>query len=309
MHNLNLHNCEICPRTCGVNRIAGQRGVCGASATVEVARAALHHWEEPSVSGSRGSGAIFFAHCALRCVFCQNREISRQNGQGIAVSMENLAKIMLDLQTQGAHNVNLVSGAHYVPQIVQAIALARKAGLSVPVVYNSSGYESVETLAQLDGYIDIYLPDFKYFSNYYAERYSGAIDYPDVAKQAIATMVAQTGAPKFDEQGLLQRGTVIRHLLLPTLAGDTAQVLRYIGEHWADAVLVSLMRQYTPFGVATYPEINRTIAEEEYAEAVAMFTAYGLEGYLQEGEAIGESFIPSFHGEGVMNFKIERKTT
>lgn len=294
-----LSHCTICPRACGVNRTAGQRGRCGADARVFVARAALHHWEEPPISGSRGSGAVFFSHCALGCVFCQNREISRGADTGREVSVERLVEVFLSLAEQGAHNLNLVTGSHYAPQLEQALRLAGAQGFDLPVVWNSSGYESVETLRRLEGLVDIYLPDYKYYSGYYASLYSHAEDYPETARDAIDEMVRQIGSPSLDSEGLMRRGVIIRHLMLPGLAGDTAQVLRSIAERWSDRVLVSLMRQYTPFSMGAYPELDRRITDEEYAEAVETLQSLGLSGFTQEREAVSESFIPAFNGEGV----------
>lgn len=293
-------HCTLCPRGCGVDRTSGARGFCGASDVVCVGRAALHAWEEPPLSGERGSGTVFFTHCTLGCVFCQNRTISRREAQGKPVTQERLAGIFLELQTQGAHNINLVTASHYAPTVRAALQQARAKGLYIPIVYNCGGYETVETLRMLNGLIDIYLPDFKYYSSYYAGMYSGAPDYPDFAKEAIAEMVRQTGAPQFDQTGMMTRGTIVRHLMLPGLAGDTAQVLRYLAEHFGDRILVSLMRQYTPFGMAErYPELDRKITDEEYEQAVTLFSELGLAGFLQDKESISESFIPSFEGQGV----------
>ncbi len=259
----------------------------------------LHAWEEPPISGTRGSGTVFFSHCTLGCVFCQNRQISRREAEGIAISSERLAEIFLELQENGAHNINLVTAAHYTPHIGRAIRIARDAGLQIPLLLNSGGYESLDTVAMWDGLIDIYLPDFKYYSSYYAQKYSGAADYFEVADAAIEMMVSQTGMPQYTADGMLKKGTVIRHLMLPGLLGDTKQVLRHIAERWGDRVLVSLMRQYTPFAMDAFPEINRRITEEEYMEAVEYFSFLRLTGFLQEEEAAQESFIPSFRGEGV----------
>lgn len=293
-------HCTLCPRGCGVDRTSGARGFCGASDVVYVGCAALHAWEEPPLSGERGSGTVFFTHCTLGCVFCQNRTISRREAQGKPVTQERLTEIFLGLQTQGAHNINLVTASHYAPTVRAALQQARAQGLHIPVVYNCGGYETVETLRMLDGLIDIYLPDFKYYSSYYAGMYSGASDYPDFAKEAIAEMVRQTGAPQFDQTGMMTRGTIVRHLMLPGLAGDTAQVLRYLAEHFGDQILVSLMRQYTPFGMAErYPELDRKITDEEYEQAITLFSELGLAGFLQDKESISESFIPSFEGQGV----------
>lgn len=294
-----LKHCMLCPRGCGADRAHGERGFCGADGTVRAARAALHAWEEPPISGTRGSGAVFFSHCALGCVFCQNRQISRREESGKPVSIRRLAEIFLELEAQGAHNVNLVTGSHYAPQIERALRLAKENGLSLPIVWNSGGYETVEALRRLEGLIDVYLPDYKYYSSYYADRYSRAADYPETALEAIGEMVRQTGEPVYSPDGLLKRGVIIRHLMLPGLGGDTAQVLRAIAERWGDRVLVSLLRQYTPFGMSAFPELDRRVSDEEYAEAVEQFQQLGLSGFLQDGEAIGESFIPAFHGEGI----------
>lgn len=293
-----LKKCKLCPRECGADRTR-TRGLCGANDQIEAARASLHLWEEPPISGTNGSGTVFFSHCSLGCVFCQNRQISRRDGVGKALSTEDLAQTFLSLEKQGAHNINLVTGAHYVPQIIQALSLARRSGLQIPIVYNSSGYERVETLRMLEGYIDLYLPDYKYYSSYYAARYSHAEDYRDIAVAAITEMVRQTGIPQFDGSGLLTRGTIIRHLMLPGLGSDTAQVLRDIASRFGDTVLVSLMRQYTPFDMQDWPELNRTITEEEYADACEQFRSLGLGGFFQQSDSISESFIPAFDGSGL----------
>ena len=293
-----VKNCRLCPRACGADRTK-TRGLCGASDRIEAARASLHLWEEPPISGTRGSGTVFFSHCSLGCVFCQNRQISRRDAAGREITIPALASTFLSLQKQGAHNINLVTGAHYVPQIIEALRLARGQGLSIPIVYNSSGYECVETLRLLEGWIDIYLPDYKYYSSYYAARYSHAADYRETAVQAITEMVRQTGAPQYGGDGLLRRGTVIRHLMLPGLAGDTAQVLRDIAARFGGAALVSLMRQYTPFGMQDWPELDRRITDEEYDDACELFRALGLGGFFQQAEAVSESFIPAFDGTGL----------
>ena len=293
-----LKKCKLCPRECGADRTR-TRGLCGANDQIEAARASLHLWEEPPISGTNGSGTVFFSHCSLGCVFCQNRQISRRDGVGKALSTEDLAQTFLSLEKQGAHNINLVTGAHYVPQIIQALSLARRSGLQIPIVYNSSGYERVETLRMLEGYIDLYLPDYKYYSSYYAARYSHTEDYREIAVAAITEMVRQTGIPQFDGSGLLTRGTIIRHLMLPGLGSDTAQVLRDIASRFGDTVLVSLMRQYTPFDMQDWPELNRTITEEEYADACEQFRSLGLGGFFQQSDSISESFIPAFDGSGL----------
>ena len=293
-----MKSCRLCPRACGADRTYA-RGVCGANDRIEAVRASLHMWEEPPISGTRGSGTVFFSHCSLGCVFCQNRQISRREAAGKEISTQTLAQAFLSLERQGAHNINLVTGAHYVPQIIEALAIAKGQGLSIPIVYNSSGYESLDTLHLLDGWIDIYLPDYKYYSSYYAARYSHAADYREIAVGAISEMVRQTGVPQYDSDGLLARGTVIRHLMLPGLAGDTAQVLRDIAARFKDTALVSLMRQYTPFDMQDWPELDRTITDAAYAEACALFKNLGLGGFFQQSEAVSESFIPVFDGTGL----------
>ena len=293
-----LKHCRLCPRACGANRTR-TRGLCGANDRIEAARASLHMWEEPPISGTHGSGTVFFSHCSLGCVYCQNRQISRREAAGQEITIAGLARTFLSLEQQGAHNINLVTGAHYAPHIIEALQLARKKGLSVPVVYNSSGYETIETLQLLDGWIDLYLPDYKYYSSYYADRYSHAADYRETAVTAITAMVRQTGAPQYNADGMLTRGTVIRHLMLPGLGGDTAQVLRDIAVRFGDTVLVSLMRQYTPFDMQDWPELDRTITAAEYADACALFCELGLGGFFQQDESISESFIPAFDGTGL----------
>lgn len=302
-------SCMLCPRHCGADRTGGQTGYCGADDRVRLGRAALHPWEEPCLSGTRGAGTVFFCHCSLRCVFCQNTVISGSEAaqSGIPVTVSELADTFLSLQDQGAHNIDLVTPTHYAPSIAEAIALARTRGLTIPAVWNSSGYESVETLRRLDGLIDIYLPDFKYYSTYYAERYSAAPDYFDAACAAIDEMVRQTGSPIFDSDGILQRGTILRHLMLPGLTGDTEQLLRCAARRWGGQILFSLMRQFTPLpGLTAFPELNRKISDTEYAEACETMQMLGLNGWTQDSESIGESFIPVFDGTGVCRHRETR---
>lgn len=293
------NKCTLCSKECKVNRTNGQIGFCGASDKMEVGRAALHHWEEPSISGKNGSGTVFFAHCTLGCVYCQNRSISRRHSKSVIVDENRLAEIFLELQQKNAHNINLVTATHYTFGVCKAIDLAKQKGLCIPVLLNCGGYEKTETIKLFNKKIDIYLPDFKYYSSYYSEKYSNAVDYLETCEKAIDEMVKQTGKPNFNKDGILQKGTVIRHLMLPNMLSDTKQVLRRIAENWGDNVLVSLMRQYTPFDMANFPELNRKITDEEYNEAIEYFEMLGLSGYLQESEAATESFIPAFNGEGV----------
>jgi len=281
---------------CGVNRLAGEVGACGAAAELRIGRAALHSWDEPVISGQNGSGTVFFSHCNLDCVFCQNQMISH-GGQGRSTSVPELAGHFLRLQAEGAHNVNLVTAGHYLPHVAAALRLAKKQGLTLPVVYNCGGYERMESLRRLDGLVDVYLPDLKYVSPYWSGLYSGAADYFDYASTAVDEMLRQVGGLEVSG-GLMRRGVIVRHLMLPGLLGDTKAVLRYIAAHWRERVYVSLMRQYTPVAkLPRFPDLNRTVTDEEYAEAVAELADLGISmGFLQDGEAIGESFIPEFWG-------------
>lgn len=295
-----LMDCRLCPRECGVNRLAGQRGFCGVDARLKVARAALHMWEEPCISGEEGSGTVFFSGCSLGCVYCQNAAISCGQG-GKIITTKRLAEIFLELQEQGANNINLVTGAHYVLQIAAAIRLARHRGLTLPIVYNSSGYEKAASLKLLEGLIDIYLPDFKYMDSALASRYSHAADYSVVAKTALAEMVRQVGGCTFDDRGIMRRGVIVRQLLLPAYGADAKKIIKYIYETYGDMVYLSLMNQYTPLGVMqSDPVLSRRVTAAEYDEVVDYAIALGVEnGFIQEGDTAQESFIPQFDNEGV----------
>ena len=288
--------CTLCPRNCGVERTAESgAGVCRMGTQPKIARAALHMWEEPCISGTWGSGAVFFSGCGLRCVFCQNEAISQQ-GEGKIVTTERLAEIFRELEAQGAHNINPVTAAHFVPAVLEALSLYRP---NIPIVYNSSGYESIETLRMLSGVVDIYLPDYKYIDPNMAAMLSGARDYPDVAFAAIAEMIRQTGAPVYDENGMMQRGTLIRHLVLPGLTGDSMKILTRIRDEFP-GIPVSLMGQYTPCGRAlSIPGMDRKIKKKEYARVLAHMEAIGLDGYRQELGSADGAFIPSFDETGV----------
>ncbi|MEI3406842.1 MAG: radical SAM protein [Christensenellales bacterium] len=288
--------CTLCPRNCGAERTAESgAGVCRMGTQPKIARAALHMWEEPCISGARGSGAVFFSGCGLRCVFCQNEAISQQ-GEGKIVTPARLAEIFRELEAQSAHNINLVTAAHFVPAVLEALSLYRP---NIPIVYNSSGYESIETLRMLSGVVDIYLPDYKYIDPNMAAMLSGARDYPDVAFAAIAEMIRQTGAPVYDENGMMQRGTLIRHLVLPGLTGDSMKILTRIRDEFP-GIPVSLMGQYTPCGRAlSMPGVDRKIKKKEYARVLAHMEAIGLDGYRQELGSADGAFIPSFDETGV----------
>ena len=295
-----LKECRLCPRNCGVDRTRGEHGFCGAEATVRVGRAALHMWEEPCISGESGSGTVFFSYCTLRCVYCQNAQISQKH-IGKEISIERLAEIFSELQAQGANNINLVTPTHYLPQIMTAIDLAKKNGLKLPIVYNTGGYEKAETIQMLDGYVDIYLPDFKYYSNDTAKRYSNAPNYVEVAKSALEEMVRQIGKPQFDDNGIMKRGVIVRHLILPGCYRESEKLLDYLYRQYGDDIYISLMNQYTPFADAKkYPELNRKIPQEQYDRLVDYAVALGIEnGFIQEEETADESFIPNFDGQGV----------
>lgn len=296
-----MSDCALCPRRCHADRLAGRTGYCRETAELVVARAALHMWEEECISGKSGSGAVFFSGCNLGCIFCQNYNISQAKA-GKVISLGRLSEIFLELQGQGADNINLVTPTHYVPQIIEALDLARGKGLNLPIVYNTSGYERIETLRMLRGYVDIYLPDFKYMDQRLAEEYSYAPDYPAYAKQALEEMVFQTGELLMDEEaGLLKKGVVVRHLVLPGQVRNSKEVIRYLYETYGNRILISIMNQYTPMPhTGKHPLLGRKVTKREYDKVVDYALEIGVEcGYIQEGEAALESFIPEFDGEGV----------
>lgn len=290
--------CTACPRRCKVERTenAPSKGFCKMPYNAVVARAALHLWEEPPISGKNGSGAIFFSGCSLRCVFCQNREISRDNF-GKPVSKARLIEMMQSLEQQGAHNINLVNPTHFVPFLAEVLRAYKP---KIPVVYNSGGYDSVESLQMLDGLVDIYLPDFKYIDPATAKRFSAAENYPEIAKQAIVEMRRQT-KDRFDENGLMQSGLIVRHLVLPGHAKESVEILKWLSQHLPHDTYISLMSQYTPCG-RTYPfhELNRRLTSAEYGKAVDAFWDFGFQnGFMQEKSAATVDFIPQFDLTGV----------
>ena len=328
--------CNLCPRLCTVERGAGQRGYCGITEEVTVARVAPHFWEEPCISGQKGSGTVFFSGCNLRCVYCQNHKIAAGMA-GQRMTTEELVAAILSLRDRGCHNINLVTPSHYVPQIREALLQSK---LDIPVVYNTSSYECVQTLRQMEGLVDIYLADLKYLDNGLARKYSHAADYPETAKAAIAEMVRQVGgieyecmpesvdldevaecgenrdprtvaraagagtgreiyvrnATEYPDGALMKRGVIVRHLLLPGQTEEAKRVLRYLYETYGDTIAVSILNQYTPLPhVAAYPELNRKVTDEEYEEVVDYALELGIgHGFLQEGQAASESFIPNF---------------
>lgn len=296
-----FEHCTLCPRNCGANRTLGQAGYCGQTVSLFAARASLHMWEEPCISGEKGSGTVFFSGCPLRCVYCQNYNIAL--GQtGKEISVDRLSEIFLELQQKGANNINLVTPTHFVPLIITALKTAKNNGLKLPIVYNTSGYEKIETLKLLEGMVDIYLPDLKYHSADLSRRYSNAPDYFEVAKEALVEMYRQVGTPVIDPQsGMLKKGMVVRHLVLPGQVADSKRVIKHLFERFGHNIYISIMNQYTPVTTdERFPELHRTITQEEYDEVVDYAILLGVEnGFIQEGETFTESFIPFFDCEGI----------
>ena len=295
---MDVSNCKICPRGCGVRRDRGQTGLCGMTDTLRVAMAMLHQWEEPVISGTKGSGAVFFSGCNLRCAFCQKAPIS-QEGRGQNVTQAQLRQIFEKLIAQGAENIDLITATHFVPQILPAL----EPKLPVPVAYNCGGYESVETLERLEGKVDIYLPDFKYADNRLAWQLSRAGDYFQVATAAIREMFRQVGPPVI-EDGKLKRGVMVRHLILPGCVDNSLRVLDWLGEHFAPGeILVSLMRQYTPMGpAASTPPFDRMVTDEEYDAVLSWMYLNDLEGFTQEQAAAGADCIPHWDEWNLLDF-------
>ena len=291
-------SCRLCPRACGIDRTK-YPGRCGEKSEIRAARAALHFWEEPPISFHGGSGAVFFSGCSLRCVYCQNREISRGNA-GKIIDENRLCEIFFELAAKGAENINLVTAAHFLPQVAAAIEAAKRRGFSLPFVYNSSGYETVESLRRLDGLIEIYLPDFKYYGSEAAAAYSSAPDYPRIAKAAIAEMFRQRGAAILRKDGKLLSGLCVRHLVLPGETASAKRILHYLYKTYGDAIFLSIMRQYTPLFPDLPAALMRFVSDEEYESVVSFAESLGVRrAFLQSGEAAEESFIPAFDNEGI----------
>lgn len=295
-----IENCTLCRHNCGVNRLNGNIGFCNSGKKIKLARVSLHHWEEPCLSGDKGSGTIFFSNCNLKCVYCQNYIIS-SNGIGKEISIKRLSEILLEQQEKGAHNINLVTPTHFVPQIIEALKLAKNSGLKLPIVYNTNSYENLETIKALKGYIDIYLPDLKYFNDKYAIKYSNAPNYFTTASKAIEEMFSQVGEPVFDINGMMKKGMIIRHLMLPGLLFDSKKIVDYIYNTFRDSVFTSLMNQYTPiFNTSCYPEINKKINPKHYEALVDYCVKLGISNaYIQEQGTASESFIPNFDLRGI----------
>lgn len=296
-----MSDCTLCPRECHANRLAGRTGFCGQSAALTAARAALHYWEEPCISGTCGSGAVFFSGCSLQCIFCQNYNISLGRA-GKPITTERLSEIFLQLQEQGAANINLVTAGHFIPQICRALELSKAAGLKIPVVYNTGSYEKISSLRLLEGLADIYLPDLKYYSPELSESCSHAPDYFSRACAAVREMLRQAGPPVLDPRtGLMRRGVIVRHLVLPGQTRDSKKVLRFLHESFGNDIYVSILNQYTPMGqVRDIPSLNRPVTEAEYARVLDFAEKLGItQGFRQEGGTALESFIPEFDGEGL----------
>ncbi len=289
--------CNICPRRCDVDRDI-EFGFCGEGKSIRAFRAALHMWEEPVISGKNGSGAVFFSGCNLRCIYCQNRSLARSEC-GTVITADRLAEIFLRLQGEGAHNINLVTATHFTFSVAEAIRKAKAAGLNIPVIWNSSAYESVPTLRALEGLVDVYLPDFKYASGDAAHKYSSARDYPTVAAEAINEMYRQTGAASV-EGGIIKKGVIIRHLVLPKNVIASKMALKKAFDMFGNNVYYSIMRQYTPLWNDLPQELSRTVTDAEYKSVVSFAQKLGIKnGFLQYGEAAKESFVPIFDGTGI----------
>ncbi len=290
-----LKNCTLCPRNCGVNRFEGILGYCKAGKNVKIAKVSLHHWEEPCISGNNGSGTIFFSNCNLKCVFCQNHDISASNF-GEEVSIKRLSEIFLEQQERGAHNINLVTPTHYVPQIIEALDLAKVKGLNIPILFNTNGYENINTLKLLRGYIDVYLPDIKYFNDKYAEKYSNAKDYFAHASKAVEEMVSQVGKTQFNTEGLIEKGVIVRHLMLPGFLFDSKKIIDYLYKTFNNSIYISLMNQYTPmFNACNFPEINKPLNLKHYDSMIDYCLSLGItNAFIQDIGTSSESFIPEF---------------
>ena len=295
---MDLHKCTLCPRQCGIDRYS-KAGFCGEKTLIRAAKAYLHMWEEPCISGTNGSGTVFFSGCCLKCRFCQNYKISCE-GHGKEITVQRLAEIFLELQEKGAHNINLVSPTQFVPQIIEALDLC-KGKLNIPIVYNTGGYERVETLQMLEGYVDIYLPDFKYYDNELAKKYSSTENYFEVVTEALKEMYRQVGRYRLDENGIMQSGLVIRHLTLPTHRHDSVKVLEWIAENLPkDEILISLMSQYTPFYRSNeFKELSRRISTFEYNFVLDKAQELGLDGFMQEKSSAKEEYTPDFDFVGI----------
>ncbi|WP_172674853.1 radical SAM protein [Cellulosilyticum ruminicola] len=296
-----LSQCKLCPRECGVDRLQGKKGYCKVDGQLIVARAGLHYWEEPCISAQSGSGTVFFSGCNMGCVFCQNQKIASGKA-GKYITTQRLTEIFLELQEKGAVNINLVTPTHYIYQIKIALKNAKAKGLHIPIVYNTSGYEKVESLKLLEGLIDIYLPDFKYYSSLVGKKYAKVNDYFEKASLALEEMVKQVGSPVFSEAGIMQKGVIVRHLMLPGYLQDSKNIISYLYETYGNRIYISIMNQYTPLQeqIKGFPELNRKVSKISYKKLINYASELGVEnGFIQQGETALESFIPNFNNEGV----------
>jgi putative pyruvate formate lyase activating enzyme len=295
-----LKKCNLCSRNCSVDRLRGNLGFCKAGKNVKIAKVSLHKWEEPCISGTKGSGTIFFSNCNLKCVFCQNHIISSEHF-GKEISINRLSEIFLEQQKRGAHNINLVSPTHYIPQIKQAISIAKSKGLNLPILFNTNSYANLESIKSLRGYIDVYLPDFKYFDDKYAIKYSSAPNYFNIASKNIHEMVKQVGKIKFDKNGIIKKGVIIRHLMLPGLLFDSKKIMDYINKNFSHSVYISLMNQYTPtYKAYKFPEINKKLNPKHYYSMINYCISIGLtNGFVQDTGTSSKDFIPDFNLDGL----------
>lgn len=295
-----LKCCNLCARNCGVNRLEDALGFCKSGKDIKIARVSLHHWEEPCISGKKGSGTIFFSQCTLRCQFCQNHQIS-SDGIGKEISIKRLSEILLEQQERGAHNINLVTPTHYVPQIIEALDIAKSKGLDIPIIYNTNGYENISTIKALNGYIDVYLPDLKYFDDKFSCRYSNAPNYFSFSSKAIEEMFYQVGEVDFNKDGLVKKGVIIRHLMLPGLLFDSKKIIDYIYKTFGDSVYISIMNQYTPmYNSSKFPEINKPLNSKHYDSMINYCLSLGIKNaFIQESGTCSESFIPEFDLRGI----------
>ena len=290
--------CMLCPRNCETDRRVS-KGYCGEGNIIKAARASLHMWEEPCISGEEGSGTVFFSGCSLKCVYCQNKSISIGK-IGKEISVDRLAEIFLELQSKKANNINLVTGDHFIPQIIEAIKKAKNNGLHIPIVFNTSSYISVDTVKALRGYVDIFLADFKYWESETGQKYSNAPDYPEAAKAAIEQMAEQTGEPLYDSRGMMKKGVIVRHMILPGYTAESKKIIEYVFKKYGNKVILSIMNQYTPINMESYSEINRKVTEQEYDEVIDYALSIGVEeAFIQEEGTQSESFIPDFNIEGI----------
>ena len=294
-----LNNCMLCPRKCGVNRYK-KKGACGATNKLKIAYYSLHKWEEPVISGSNGSGTIFFSNCNMKCIYCQNKKISI-DGYGKYISNKKLEEIMLKLQDMGAHNINLVTPTHYVPQIVSILQKIKGKNLKIPVVYNTSSYENVGTIMFLNNLVDIYLADLKYYDDSLAYNYSGCKNYFETATMAIDEMYRQVGNYSFDKDGLMTKGLIVRVLILPGHVEDAKKIIKYLYMTYKDSIFISIMNQFTPVNTCIYSNLNRKLTDEEYDDVIKYALSLGVtNAFIQEGETADDSFIPDFNTDVIV---------